>query len=80
MQDCFTCAYAERDRHGRFLYSCAGYGNCSYAEYEGWVKPWPIEQMQKLLNGAVVSEFVSKDACVAFRDAVSKCIAILEAE
>ncbi len=80
MQDCFTCAYAERDEHGRYLSRCAGYGNCSYDEYKGDVKPWPIEQMQELLNGAVMSKFVSKEACIAFRDAVSKCIAILEAE
>ncbi len=78
--DCETCRYANRDRHGRFLDRCAGYGNCSYEEYEGDVRPWPIEQMQELLNGAVMSKFISKDACLAFRDAVSRCIAILESE
>lgn len=78
--DCITCCYADRDQHGRFLDRCAGYGNCSYEEYKGDVKPWPIEQMQELLNGAVMSKFASEAACLAFRDAVSKCISILESE
>lgn len=78
--DCFTCAYADRDKHGRYLDRCAGYGNCSYDEYEGKVKSWPIDQMKELLAGAVMSKFVSIEACRCYRDAIQQCIAIMEEE
>lgn len=45
MIDCYTCDYAERDIHGRFVRRCAGFGNCSYEEYTGVVDLFPIEKM-----------------------------------
>jgi hypothetical protein len=80
MQDCWTCAYAERDKHGRFERMCAGYGNCDYEEYTGKVDPTPMQQMQRLHDEAVMSKFISIDACEAYRKAVRDCMAILESE
>ncbi len=77
---CVTCEYAQRDKHGRFLNRCSGFANCSYSQYQGKVRPWPIDQMKELLAGAVVSKFATVDQCRAFRDGVSACIAIMEEE
>lgn len=39
MKDCFTCEYAERDKHNRFIDRCSGFGNCSYSKFNGEIKP-----------------------------------------
>ncbi len=78
MCDCTLCAYADRDKKGRFLDRCAGYGNCSFEPYEGEVKPWPIDQMRELFAGATVSKFATPEACRAFKEGVYQCIRIME--
>ena len=39
-----------------------------------------IQEMKELYAGAVMSKFISHEACLAFRDAVSKCISIIESQ
>lgn len=41
---------------------------------------WPLEKMRQLLDGAVVSKFVSPDVCKAYRKGIQKCISLLELE
>lgn len=41
---------------------------------------WPLEKMRQLLDGAVVSKFVSPDICKAYRKGIQKCISLLELE
>jgi uncharacterized cysteine cluster protein YcgN (CxxCxxCC family) len=78
MSDCLTCEFAERDKHGIFQRMCDGFGNCSYQKYTGTVEKTPIEQMQEMLNGAVMSKFINTDACKNYRKGIEDCIKILE--
>lgn len=78
MGDCYTCEYAKRDKKGRYLRMCDGYGNCDYVEYEGAVEPWPIEKMKTLLEGAKANS--SDDWCRAYAAGVNACIEIMEQE
>lgn len=51
--DCFTCEYAERDNHNRFVDRCSGFGNCVYLRFKGKVKPTlkeVIENLNKIKN------------------------------
>lgn len=66
MQDCFTCEYAKRDNHNRFVDMCSGYGNCYYVKFEGEIKPTLeecINNLRKNLNS-------DKDYSQGFNDAL----------
>lgn len=41
---------------------------------------WPLEKMRQLLDGAVVSKFISPDVCKAYRKGIQQCISLLELE
>lgn len=49
MRDCFTCEYAKRDNHNRFMDMCSGHSNCSYSEFKGKIKA-TLEEYINLLN------------------------------
>lgn len=83
MGDCYTCEYATRDKKGRYLRPCAGYGNCDYVEYEGQIEPWPIEKMKMLLEGTkdhLKCGYMSDDWCSAYAAGIDACIEIMEQE
>lgn len=66
MQDCFTCEYAKREKHNRFIDRCSGYGNCDYSKFEGEIKPTLeecINNLRKNLNS-------DKDYTQGFNDAL----------
>ena len=76
--DCYTCCYAERDKHGRFISRCAGFGNCDYEEYEGTVEPTMIEKMETLIKNA--SKLTCKDPIEAYINGIKECIEIVQSE
>lgn len=67
MQDCFTCLFAERDFHNRYLERCSGYGNCSYEEFKGEIKPTLEECINNLRNNL---NNTSEDYSKGFNDAL----------
>jgi len=66
MIDCFTCEYAERDKHNRFIDRCMGYGNCAYSKFEGQIKPTLREYIDNLNKNLVNT---NEEYVKGFRDA-----------
>jgi len=56
MKDCFTCEYAHRDKHNRFVDRCSGFGNCDYSEFEGKIKPSLKEYLDRIYNDMIKSD------------------------
>jgi len=67
MKDCFTCEYAERDKHNRFIKQCSGSGNCDYSEFRGEIKP-TLEEFINTLNRNITNK--SKEYMNGFRDSL----------
>jgi len=67
MIDCFTCEYAERDKHNRFIDRCMGFGNCAYSKFEGEIKPTLSKCIQNLSNNL---SSTNKDYIQGFNDAL----------
>lgn len=67
LNDCFTCQFANRDEHNRFIERCQGYSNCSYRKFEDKIKPTLeecIENLKKNLSNT------NKDYIQGFNDAL----------
>lgn len=63
--DCFTCEYAHRDKHSRFVDRCSGFSNCGYVEFKGEIKlslAELIRNLSKNLNNT------NKDYVQGFND------------
>jgi len=67
MNDCFTCEYAQRDKHNRFIDRCSGFGNCSYVEFKGAIKPSLVEIIRNLSKNL---DNTNKDYIQGFNDAL----------
>lgn len=61
--DCFTCAYANRDKHNRFISMCDGFGNCAYEPFDGEVKPTTDEFVDELLEKWNEKQFRDEHSC-----------------
>jgi len=68
MNDCFTCEYADRDKHNRFIDRCSGFGNCSYVEFKGDIKS-TLSEIINILNKNLNN--TNDDYAKGFKDALS---------
>ena len=67
MNDCFTCEYAQRDKHNRFIDRCSGFGNCGYVKFKGEIKPSLAELISNLIKNL---NNANKDYTQGFNDAL----------
>jgi len=70
MIDCFTCEYAKRDNHNRFINACLGYSNCSYSEFKGQIKPTLSEYIDNIYKH-IFNNNTNEEYRKGFRDALA---------
>lgn len=65
--DCFTCKFADRDNHNRYIDRCWGYSNCAYQKFEGKIKSTLEECINNLRQNLTTK---NKDYMKGFNDAL----------
>lgn len=68
MKDCYTCEFANRDKHNRFIDRCLGYSNCRHSEFKGEIKPTLEQCINNLKNNL---NNINKDYVQGFNDALA---------